>query len=432
MSISRRGLLAVGLTAAVVGSIGVASMLNAQADDGTDGAFPAASVSAVPAEVGDVTTASDGTQVLVPPAEGPSGERPRRMKLGRVGASSAELAASGADAAPDNSLSQPRPAFGAKGETLGNRRAIRSQQITVVPADTPPAPPALRDNSSGAVSSNDAYYSYVYVGRDDLTSDGLQANLSIAKPSLAKGDYHTLAEIAAATAGNRQVVEVGWTVDTKMNGDADPHLFVYSWVDGAQQCYNSCNFIPAKGASIKPGDTLTVGVKAFAIQHTDGVWWIWYNSEWIGGFPDSVWNGKFTSAGSVKFYGEVASPQAQSCSQMGNGQYGTVLGSDGKVVRNVVDGKPLQNTSAAGFGRMKIVNPSPALSSTDKIIPDGTKENKYSTDPQVIFNAPAGSDSNASAGAVAGYNAWPVQWTDQDPKLGSTNSLFRFGGPGAC
>lgn len=41
----------------------------------------------------------------------------------------------------------------------------------------------------------------------------------------------------------RHIVEVGWTVDRELNGDAQPHLFVYHWVDGQATCYNGCGFV---------------------------------------------------------------------------------------------------------------------------------------------------------------------------------------------
>ena len=73
-------------------------------------------------------------------------------------------------------------------------------------------------------------------------TDGTYANLVIGKPDLAEEDYHTLAEIAVQSADGKQIVEVGWTVDRGVNGDDDPHLFVYHWVDGKETCYNGCGF----------------------------------------------------------------------------------------------------------------------------------------------------------------------------------------------
>jgi hypothetical protein len=114
---------------------------------------------------------------------------------------------------------------------------------------------------------------------------------------------------------------VGWTVDRLVNPDSDPHLFVFSWVDGGPKCYNECGFVPAKGASIKPGDTLAYGTsKNFGIQHINNAWWIAYDSEWIGAFMDDNWKGNFTQSGLVQFFGEVAASTETSCSKMGTGK----------------------------------------------------------------------------------------------------------------
>src|SRR4051794_35872590 len=306
VSISRRGLLAVGLTAAVVGSIGVASMINANADDGIDGGTPVAAVTSdAPADPGTIVRNDDGTEAIVPPSTTlPWGEQPTKMRVGRMGASAAELAATGAVAARDDSSRQPHPEFGPKGKFLRNNRVLTEQETTVVPGPVPPAPPAERGDPVIG-SPKDVYYSYALArtpdpsqARNPLKSvDGASANLVIGRPYLDKADWHTLSEIAVQSADGQQTIEVGWTVDRAVNGDEDPHLFVFSWVDGVPSCYNSCNYLPAKGASIKPGDTLAVNtVRNFGIQHIGNVWWVAIDSEWIGAFMDDTWGNKFTQA----------------------------------------------------------------------------------------------------------------------------------------
>jgi hypothetical protein len=320
VSISRRGLLAAGLTVAVISSIGVGSMINASADDNADSPPAADAPATVPTDATDtdstntVAPGEDAPLDLPPVSTLPWGEPPHRMKVGRQGATSATLAATGASAARDDSDTSPTPEFGPKGHTT-RTGALTEQETTVVP---PPLPPTAYE----PVNAKDVYYIYS-VGKQTAQTDGVAASVMIGKPRVGPNDWHSLAEIAVQSADSQQVVEVGWTVDRATNGDDDPHLFVFSWVDGGPQCYNECGFVPAKGASIKPGDTLVSGTaKNFGVQHINGAWWIAYDTEWIGAFTDKQWNGKFTRSGLVQFFGEVAASSPQPCTEMGTGELG--------------------------------------------------------------------------------------------------------------
>jgi len=276
VSTSRRGLLAVGLTVAVVGTIGVVSTVNAAAEEAPAG----------------VATAADPGQ---PPPLLPWGAKPHPIKVGVRGADSRELAAAGASAANDDLTGQVT-SFGSKG---------RAQ---------PPMPPSAAKRAEGP------YYLYAK-GEQTGTLDGAAALMTIARPTVAETDWHSLAEIALRSADLKQVVEVGWTVDRFTNRDEETHLFVYHWVDGKETCYNGCGFVPLAGASIAPGATLAVDVlKPFGIQHSGTAWWIAYDSEWIGSFPDDLWKGVYVQAGQVQVYGEVTAATATPCTQMGNGK----------------------------------------------------------------------------------------------------------------
>jgi len=311
-------------------------MINAAADETSD-----APVAVVEAGGSDAPAADPA--VLAPPTtELPWGQLPHRLKLGRTGASSADLAEEGASAARDDNSTQPQPEYGPKGRNYRGGGALTEQETTVVP---PPAPPIAAEPVDGV---QDVYYSYA-VGRQTAVTDGAAANMTIGKPTVAKEDWHSLAEIAVQSADGQQVVEVGWTVDRATNGDDDPHLFVFNWVDGGPTCYNKCGFVPAKGASIKPGDTLVQGTnKQFGIQHIGNAWWIAYDTEWIGAFMDSNWDNDFTRSGQLQFFGEVAASSAQSCTEMGNGN-------------------PPDSTAAARIGSVVYVN-GPAVSLNVKTI----------------------------------------------------------------
>ena len=299
---SRRGLLAAGITVAVVGSIGVASTLTAGAEQ-------------IPAPV--VVTADHAPVVAAepdaaPPTRLPWGQRPQRLQTGRGGASSGALKAAGLDAAaPDASGREAEQEFAPKGRT--NRK---SERTSVVPPEPPTPAPAV-------TGAKPTVYFHYNVGSQAAVTEGAYANLTISKPVLARADYHTLAEIAVQSADGTQIVEVGWNVDRVVNGDDDPHLFVFHWVDGKSTCYNGCGFVPYSG-NIRPGDTLPYDVtKRFGIQYFNGAWWVAYDTEWVGHFPESNWTVPFNKSGLVQVFGEVAAAGPQPCTQMGNGRTGT-------------------------------------------------------------------------------------------------------------
>jgi hypothetical protein len=307
---SRRGLLAAGLTAAVVGSIGVVSTLNAGAEQIPEA--PAPAVAPVDPAPPAVTEAAEAAPVLTPPAKLPWGQRPGKVRTGRDGASSKSLKAAGLDAAaPDATGEEADEEYAPKGRS--NRKSfLKSERTRVIP----PTPPKVN-----AAAEDPTVFFHYNNGSQAAVTDGAYANFTISKPVLAKEDYHTLAELAVQI-GDRdtaQIVEVGWNVDRVVNGDDDPHLFVFHWADGKPRCYNGCGFVQYS-KNIRPGDTLPQDVtKRFGIQYFDKAWWIAYDSEWVGYFPASLWTVDFSKSELVQVFGEVAAASAKPCTQMGNG-----------------------------------------------------------------------------------------------------------------
>jgi hypothetical protein len=289
VSISRRGLLAAGLAVAVVGTLGVVSTMNA-------GAAETPAAPAVAQALADT-----------PPPLLPWGAKPHPIRKGPRGASSRALARSGASAADNPTTPGSVTNFGPKGQS-----DIRTGTTSV-----PPLPPTT------AKADSDVDYLYTK-GKQYSTQTSAASNLTVAAPKVGSADWHSLAEVALETADEQQIVEVGWNVDQTTNGDLQTHLFVYHWTDGVQGCYNGCGFVPYGDATVTAGATLATGViKPFGIQHFNGSWWIAYDSEFIGSFPDSVWNGKFTQAGLIQVFGEVAASSLTPCTEMGNGQWGS-------------------------------------------------------------------------------------------------------------
>ncbi|WP_412748142.1 neprosin family prolyl endopeptidase [Krasilnikovia sp. M28-CT-15] len=291
----------------------------AATEPSSGGADPSTSTAGSDAPGADPSGSPDPSAVAAedvssPPARLPWGGRPVAVTRAEPGANSAKVAAEGADiAAADKSGStEAAPEFSPKGS---NSRwgSIRSARTSVVA----PVPPPLAEPVPGVGSQVNFLYG---VGSQNAETDGTYANFSIAKPKLATGDYHTLAELSVQSADGAQIAEVGWTVDRTVNGDSDPHLFVYHWVNRKETCYNACGFVQYS-QTVKPGDTLPDNAnKKFGIQHFNDAWWVAYDTEWLGYFPDSLWNGQFSRTGQVQYFGEVASPSTQPCSHMGNGK----------------------------------------------------------------------------------------------------------------
>ncbi|WP_239175387.1 neprosin family prolyl endopeptidase [Actinoplanes cyaneus] len=301
---SRRGLLAAGLTLAVIGAIGVASTLKAGAEQipGVSAATTAATVAAAPA--------------LKPPSKLPWGTRPQQVKRGRNGATSKSLKTAGLSVAgpAQGDSGGPEEEFAPKGRS--NRSTyLRTAKTSVVP----PEPSAEPSASSGG---GDDTVNFIYnVGSQAAVSDGAYVNLTINKPKLDQRDYHTLAELAVQSADGNQIVEIGWNVDRLVNGDDDPHLFVYHWVNRQTSCYNGCGFVQFSKTVIA-GDTLAVDQqKRFGIQYYNDAWWVAFDTEWVGYFPAKLWGDiEFTKTGLVQVFGEVAASSANPCTEMGNGK----------------------------------------------------------------------------------------------------------------
>jgi hypothetical protein len=320
--------------------MGVISTLNAGAEQIPT---PPAAVSE-PVEADAAIEAED----FVPPPTLPWGTRPQKLKIGKAGASSRALAAAGADAAlpdPGDKLAV-EPEFEPKGDAV--RRTARRGAAKVAP----PAPRSLGAKADLAVAGKTNYF---YAGAYQFAANtGSYANLVISKPTVNREDFHSLGEIAVQSLDGRQTVEVGWTVNRAMHGDDEPHLFVYHWVDKQESCYNACGFVPYS-KTIVPGMTLPQGVsKRFGIQYFkdgdgNGAWWIAYDSEWVGFFPDTLWQGRYTRSELVQWYGEVATERAAPCGTlMGNGlrgsdpaaaRIGTISLLDGPEVNITVDEK---------------------------------------------------------------------------------------------
>jgi hypothetical protein len=217
------------------------------------------------------------------------------------------------------SISRRRPLIAALFVTLASALALTAAQ----PAHAGTAEAAQPLPPLPVFSPSDHGY-YHDVGATQLSgSDGGFAALTVAQPSVAPGDSHSLAAVAARSADGSDNVQVGWTVDPVLNGDERPHLFVFYRSNQTDACYNVCGFEPYGPSTIRVGADLWASVgstKTFGIEHSGDRWWIAYDTEWIGSFPDTLWSGAFTRTGAMQYFGEVAAQTAEpNCTSMGTG-----------------------------------------------------------------------------------------------------------------
>lgn len=181
---------------------------------------------------------------------------------------------------------------------------------------------------TGGVAHAAATFFYA-TGSQAISNTGTTATMTIATPSVASGDFHSLMELSVQSSDQQQTVEVGWTVDTTgVNGTdhTNPHLFVYYWVNGVQKCYNTncTGFVQLTGTGIpQAGQVLANSTgKHFGIVHggTPSGWWVSYNDVFFGYYPDTLWpSPTFTTAGFNSEFMEVAANVAAPCTDGGNG-----------------------------------------------------------------------------------------------------------------
>jgi len=239
--------------------------------------------------------------------------------LGASGQSKAPVTTQGAQPPPMTGAASPQTHTGSTADAVTTARYGPKGRPPLVGADA-------RD--AGAIRAADAAsISFLYgTAYQRAVSDGAFGYFTVAKPVLATGDAHSLAELAVQSSNQRQIVEVGWTVDRAVNGDADPHLFVFRWVNGVPGCYNGCGFVPYN----QPGGPVA-GMRLpidgpgwsqyFTIRHYGTNWWIGFRQQWVGYFPDSLWGGTFNKTGLVQWFGEVAGATSAPCTDMGNGAF---------------------------------------------------------------------------------------------------------------
>jgi hypothetical protein len=188
-------------------------------------------------------------------------------------------------------------------EVYGTRRGQRPRLHNLPPSPGQPACDGIWQD--GACY----YYGSAALQR---VADGGGMTMSVKRPNYdnSGGAGHSLDEIAVqGGTGNGNIVELGWLVSSDMNGDADPHIFVFHWVDGTPSCYNGCGW--QQWSSIYfPGQNISKildrDVYAGYVFWQNN-WWAWFDDQWLGYFPGSLWSSGYSRNAIIQWFGEIAS-----------------------------------------------------------------------------------------------------------------------------
>jgi len=163
--------------------------------------------------------------------------------------------------------------------------------------------------ASIAVSANAGY---LYVGAaDNTTTTGANVNLPINAQTVSNAltDEHSLFEMSmsnmSGSSGN--IIEIGVTTDIGLNGDMNPHWFVFSWINGTGQGYDAnSHFVSQIGSFWTTSLASAEGTSAeVSFQYSSSNWWLYLNGTAAGYFPESEWSGAFTASSVTQVFGEV-------------------------------------------------------------------------------------------------------------------------------
>jgi hypothetical protein len=207
-----------------------------------------------------------------------------------------------------------------------------------------------------ATSASAGTVGYLYVGDADTTATTeASVNLPINAQTISDAivEEHSLFEMSMsntfATTGD--IIEIGVTTDLGLNGDSKPHWFVYSWINGVGQGYDSHSHFVSQIGNFWTQSLTTGGgtVEQVKFQYNAPNWELYLNGSAAGYFPGSEWSGAFTSSLVTQVFGEVYQ----------DGTFypsldGTVSGysssSGGHLFPNLVDAPYSQsNASQTGF-----------------------------------------------------------------------------------
>ena len=163
-----------------------------------------------------------------------------------------------------------------------------------------------------AASANAGTAGYLYVADADTTST-TEANVNLPinaqTVSDAKVDEHSLFEMSMSNefGATGNIIEIGVTTDLGLNGDSNPHWFVFSWINGVGQGYDSgSHFVSQIGNFWATSLSSLEGTsEQVEFQYNAPNWDLDLNGTAAGYFPGSEWSGAFTSSSVTQVFGEV-------------------------------------------------------------------------------------------------------------------------------
>jgi hypothetical protein len=174
---------------------------------------------------------------------------------------------------------------------------------------------------AGVVYQSSPTWCYYYAGASYLWQDqGGGHTVRIENPVVVGGG-HSLEELSVQGGkGDGNIVELGWIVN---GGTNYPQLFVFHWLGWNPTCYN-CDFVQYSGTYF-PGMDLKplVGKQVYnGWVYYQGNWWAWFNDQWLGYFPGSIWGGTYAASNLTQWFGEVATQNGlPPKTQMGDGLF---------------------------------------------------------------------------------------------------------------
>lgn len=230
------------------------------------------------------------------------------------------------------------------------------------PGRKPDGTGSQKVSAAGPTALATIYRTYVGV-RKTLSSPAVDNGCSffgtVHSPFVSTADEHSITECSAHFNGN--IIEIGWRKDKS----GTLQLFTYAWKrdpvtgDPTQLCYNGCGYVDyAAETTAWAGMDLTSAVgtsKNFYAQHFNSVWWVAYDSKWIGYWPDTVFGTQtpaFDRTDFIQVFDELAGRQytgsgsgsTDICSDMGSNKLPSQTGAQELTKVHVVGGSTANDT----------------------------------------------------------------------------------------